>query len=151
MFKLDFEFYEEVRIPDEYCLGWLTIKHDDLVLKSSELSGRGLMMVFFSLTSLLESLIQLKVSINKPIRFIGEDSAFILFFKRNNKNEVEIIYEKKTWPKLSFNEFSLQTWRLSESLFNKYSDKFEKGNIALVDWLNVRKEVWRKIIKDISE
>ncbi len=139
MFELNFEFREAIVCPDEYSMGWLTMQHNDLVLKSSDLSGRGLMMVFFSITSLLECTIKLNVKKSKPIKFVGEDSSFILFFKRVN-DEVEITHENKTWSKIGFNDFCLSIWKLSQLLFENFNGKFESNNIAWVDWVKVRNE-----------
>ena len=141
MFKISFNIEKEIIMPDEYNLGWLCIEHNDKKLNSIELSGRGLMMIFFSVTSLLECLIKLNSNINKPIRFVGEDSSFILYFKRNKKNEIKIIQNKKVWAKINFQEFFNAIWSLSESLFHEYGKQFEEHNIAFKDWVETRKEV----------
>ena len=140
MFKIYF-IVEEGVFPDEYDLGWLNLEHNDKILTSMEYSGKGLMMIFFSVTELLKCLIKLNTQKSKLISFIGEDSSYNLYFNRNRNNEVEIIINNKIWSKVEFKIFSNAILDLSESLYKKYKSHFEKDNIALKDWAVTRKEV----------
>lgn len=140
MFNISFSFDDTVIKPDEYTMGYMNIEHGDDVLSSKDLSGRGLMMVFFSLTSLLESVFKLNEGKSGKFRFVGEDSSFILSFERMGK-KVRIIQDKKVFCEIPFDDFVRVVWGLSESLFSEYGERFDNGNIAKKDWLHIRDKV----------
>ncbi len=47
MLNISFYFDDPIAEPDEYTMGYMNIEYKDQVLRSEDLSGRGLMMVFF--------------------------------------------------------------------------------------------------------
>lgn len=140
MLNIHFDFDGPVEKPDEYTMGYMTIENDGQTLDSKDISGRGLMMVFFSLTSLLESVVKLNEFKPKDFRFVGEDSSFILIFQKFGKNNINILKDKKIFCTVTFNDFARAIWELSESLFDEYDGLFEADNIAVKDWLKVREE-----------
>jgi hypothetical protein len=140
MFNICFKFDEPVIDPDEYTMGYMNVECDGDILNSDVLSGRGLMMVFFSLTSLLESIYKLNELEKGEYKFVGEDSSFILNIKKKGE-ELRIFQDSKLFCKVSFNEFAHGVWSSSELLLSEYGDQFDNGNIAKKDWLNTKGKV----------
>lgn len=141
MFNISFCFDEIVEKPDEYTMGYISIESDEGIVNSKDMSGRGLMMVFFSLTSLLESIVELKNIDSGNYRFVGEDSAFILIFEKSKNGNIIIMQGGKTFCTISFSDFVNGVWEVSELLFSKYERFFDNDNIAKKDWLRAREDV----------
>lgn len=137
-FKLDDSSLET---PNEYTMGHLTIESDGVKLESECMSGRGLMMVFFSITSLLEAVVKLSQINVDEYKFVGEDSSFILYFKKGKNGNINVIKEKTIFFELKFDEMVKAIWSLSESFLNLYGDQMRETSAAKKDWIKVRGEV----------
>ncbi|MCU7860670.1 MAG: hypothetical protein KZQ86_12765 [Candidatus Thiodiazotropha sp. (ex Lucinoma kastoroae)] len=140
MFYISFDFDEVVENPDEYTMGYMIIENDGEILNSKDMLGRGMMMVFFSLVSLLESIVQLSQLNAKEYEFVGEDSSFILIFKKTDQGSINIFKDKSSFCTVSFNDFVNAVWDVSEVLYKEYGDLIDSNNIAKKDWLSAREE-----------
>ncbi len=150
MLNISFRFEEEpVTSPSEYTMGYMRIEFGSDNIDSEELQGRGLMMVFFSVSSLLEMIYKLTTEDLDEYRFVGEDSSFILFFNKNRRGEIDIVKDKKTIFTVGFDDLAKSVWSLSKALYREYGDQMLSSSSAKKDWVSAIEKI-SPVIKRMS-
>jgi hypothetical protein len=132
MLEFTFSLAECCDTPHEFDLGYMEIEIGSQKITSRDLLGRGQMMIFLSITSLLDGVISLVN--NNNYSFAGEDSSFAFILKKRANGDISLIYDKREFCKVALNDLVKATWAASENLYQKYGQHLEGSGAAKEGW-----------------
>ncbi len=140
--KFEFQPIAKCDMYEGFELGHLSINGSLENASSSELRGRGAMMIFTSAVGLLDGVRNfLQDSHRQSYEWVGDDSSFILNVKRHDKHSVELIVGTLQLGQYSNRAFALAVRDGASSLMqghgymlNRSSAVFEDLNAALTEF-----------------
>lgn len=142
MLKFEFEPIAKCDVYDGFELGHLSIKGSLASASSSELLGRGALMIFTSATGLLDGVRSfLQDPRRQSYEWVGDDSSFAFQVKRRDKTSVEMMVGKLQLGQSSVRAFALAARdgvsRLMQDhgqALNRRSAAFEDLSAALTEF-----------------
>ncbi len=132
--EFEFEPITTCDIYDGFELGNLSINGYLASISSSDLLGRGAMMIFTSAVCLLDGVrIFLQDTKRQSYEWVGDDSSFILKIERCDKHSVKIMVGKLQFGRYSNQAFAVSVKDGVSRLMKDYGHALTKNSAVLDD------------------